>query len=124
MVSSVRGRIVGAKYGRRGRQDDPEYGIKRLLLRNLEALRDEQREKLWNTLVDDPQLTDLHTAWIAKEHLPDLLALRITRAHTTPATSAVRDCWTSLLVDDLLTPGVESVGEGGQFWDVVVVGAP
>jgi hypothetical protein len=27
-------------------------------------------------------------------------------------------------VDDLLTSGVEGVGEGDQFWDVVVVGAP
>jgi transposase len=98
MVTSVRWRIVRAKYGRRGRKDDPEYGIKRLLLRNLEDLRDEQREKLWNTLADDPQLTDLQLAWIAKEHLRDLLALRITRAHTTPAASAVRDRWTSLLL--------------------------
>jgi transposase len=97
MVTSVRWRIVRAKYGRRGRRDDPEYGIKRLLMRNLEDLRDEQFAKLWNTMADDPQLSDLHLAWIAKEHLRDLLSLRITRAHTTPAASVVRDRWTALL---------------------------
>lgn len=97
MVTSVRWRIVREKYGRRSRKNDPEYGIKRLLMRNLEDLRDEQLAKLWNTLADDPALTDLHLAWIAKEHLRDLLALRITRAHTTPAPSVVRDRWTALL---------------------------
>jgi hypothetical protein len=35
MVTAVRWRIVREKYGRRGRKDDPEYGIKRLLGRNL-----------------------------------------------------------------------------------------
>ncbi len=97
MVTSVRWRIVRAKYGRRGRKDDPEYGIKRLLGRNLETLRADQTEKLWNTMADDPALADLHVAWIAKEMLRDLLALRITRSHTTPAASAVRDRWASLL---------------------------
>jgi hypothetical protein len=97
MVNTVRRRIVRAKYGRRGRKDDPEYGIKRLLLRNLEDLRDEQVAKLWHTMADDPALTDLHLVWIAKENLRDLLALRITRAHTTPAPSVVRDRWSRLL---------------------------
>ena len=33
-------------YGRRVRKTDPEYGIKRLLLRNIEDLTDEQFDKL------------------------------------------------------------------------------
>jgi hypothetical protein len=74
----------------RGRKGDPEYGIKRLLLRNREDLTHEQFAKLWNTMADDPALTDLHVAWITKEHLRDLL-------HTTPAPSAVRDRWADLL---------------------------
>jgi transposase len=73
MVTAVRWRIVRAKYGRRGRKNDSEYGIKRLLLRNLEDLSPPQLEKLWNTLADDPALIDLHLAWIAKEMLRDLL---------------------------------------------------
>jgi len=97
MVNTVRQRIVRTKYGRRGRTGDPEYGIKRLLGRNLEDLRHDQLAKLWNTMADDPALADLHLVWIAKEKLRDLLALRITRAHTTPAASVIRDRWTALL---------------------------
>jgi transposase len=97
MLTSVRWRIVRAKYGRRGRKGDPEYGIKRLLMRNREDLTDQQFAKLWNTMADDTALTDLHVAWITKEHLRDLLALRITRSHTTPTPSTVRHRWASLL---------------------------
>src|SRR6266567_4739518 len=91
MTGDVRRRAAREKYGRRGRSGDPEYGIKRLLGRNLEDLRHDQLAKLWNTMADDPALADLHLVWIAKEKLRDLLALRITRAHTTPAASVIRD---------------------------------
>ena len=37
-VGDVRRRVVRARYGRRGRSGDPEYGIKGLLVRNLEHL--------------------------------------------------------------------------------------
>lgn len=97
MVSTVRWRVVRQRYGRRTRKGDPEYGIKRLLMRNLEDLTPKQLGKLWNTMVDEPGLHDLHIAWIVKETLRDLLALRITHAHTTPCPSQVRDRWTTLL---------------------------
>src|SRR6266536_850009 len=61
---------LGIDEGRRGRTGDPEYGIKRLLGRNLEDLRHDQLAKLWNTMADDPALADLHLVWIAKEKLP------------------------------------------------------
>jgi transposase len=38
MTGDVRHRVVRGKYGRRGRPGDPEYGIKGLLVRNLEHL--------------------------------------------------------------------------------------
>ena len=38
MTGDVRRRVVRGKYGRRGRSGDPEYGIKGLLVRNLEHL--------------------------------------------------------------------------------------
>ena len=38
MTGDVRRRVVRGKYGRRGRSGDPEYGIKNLLVRNLEHL--------------------------------------------------------------------------------------
>jgi transposase len=97
MVSTVRWRVVRERYGRRGRKGDPEYGIKRLLMRNLDDLSPKQTAKLWNTMLDEPGLADLHVAWIVKETLRDLLALRITHAHTTPCPSQVRDRWTTLL---------------------------
>ncbi len=62
----------------------------------LEDLRDDQLTKLWDTLASDPQLTDLHLTWIAKQQLRDLLALRVTRAHSSPAPSVVRQRWTTL----------------------------
>jgi transposase len=37
-TGDVRRRVVRARYGRRGRSGDPEYGIKSLLVRNLEHL--------------------------------------------------------------------------------------
>ena len=39
MTGDVRRRAVREKYGRRGRSGDPEYGLKGLLVRNLEHLR-------------------------------------------------------------------------------------
>ena len=55
MVGDVRRRAIREKYGRRGRSQDPEYGIKNLLVRNLEHLRPEQFEKIINTLDKDPE---------------------------------------------------------------------
>ena len=41
MVASVRRRVTSALRGRQVRKDDPEYGIRRRLLRNREDLTDE-----------------------------------------------------------------------------------
>jgi transposase len=126
MLTSVRWRIVRGKYGRRGRKGDPEYGIKRLLMRNREDLSDEQFAKLWNTMVDDPALADLHVAWIAKEHLRDLLALRITRSHTTPAPSAVREKWMSLLswcADASHVPEIAAFARTLDAWSAEIINA-
>jgi transposase len=97
MVTSVRWRVAREHYGRRGGEGDPEYGIKRPLMRNLEDLGLDQLGKLWNTLIDHPHLTDLHVAWIAKEQLRDLLALRITRSGTKPSETDVQRRWSDLM---------------------------
>jgi transposase len=126
MVTSVRWRIVREKYGRRGRKDDPEYGIKRLLLCNLEDLRDEQLAKLWNTMADDPALADLHVAWIAKEKLRDLLALRITRSHTSPCPSAARNRWAALLswcADNIHIPEIVTFAHTLDAWRQEIISA-
>jgi len=49
MVGDVRRRAIREKYGRRGRSGDPEYGVKNLLVRNLEHLHPDQFAKIINT---------------------------------------------------------------------------
>ncbi|OLT02907.1 hypothetical protein BJF90_28585 [Pseudonocardia sp. CNS-004] len=62
--------------GRRVRKDDPEYGIRRRLLRNREELTVEKLTDTWNRLIDLGKPGEqILTAWIAKETLRDLLAL-------------------------------------------------
>ena len=46
-VGDVRRRVVRARYGRRGRSGDPEYGIKGLLVRNLEHLSRTSSPRSW-----------------------------------------------------------------------------
>jgi len=90
MVGDVRRRAIREKYGRRGRSQDPEYGIKNLLVRNLEHLRPEQFEKIINTLDKDPEDQQILLAWIAKEKLRDLIRLRPTITGTTPTPEQIR----------------------------------
>ncbi len=49
----MRRRVVRARYGRRGRSGDPQYGIKGLLVRNLEHLSVAQFGKITGTLDRD-----------------------------------------------------------------------
>ena len=50
MTGDVRRRAVREKYGRRGRSGDAEYGVKGLLVRNLEHLSPAQFAKVMDTL--------------------------------------------------------------------------
>jgi hypothetical protein len=50
MTGDVRRRVVRARYGRRGRSGDPEYGVKGLLVRNLEHLAPAQFAKVMDTV--------------------------------------------------------------------------
>jgi transposase len=52
-VGDVRRRVVRARYGRRGRSGGPEYGIKGLLVRNLERLSAAQFGKILDALTSD-----------------------------------------------------------------------
>jgi transposase len=53
MTGDVRRGAVREKYGRRGRSGDAEYGVKGLLVRNLEHLRPEQFAKVMDILGAD-----------------------------------------------------------------------
>jgi transposase len=90
-VGDVRRRVVRARYGRRGRSGDPEYGIKNLLVRNLEHLSPAQFAKIIDTLDRDGYGQEIAAAWIAKEKLRDALNLRTRVTGSVPCERQVRD---------------------------------
>jgi transposase len=89
-TGDVRRRVVRARYGRRGRAGDPEYGIKGLLVRNLEHLSPAQFAKIMDTLGRDRYGQEIAAAWIAKEKLRDALNLRARITGSTPCERDVR----------------------------------
>ena len=90
-TGDVRRRAIRELYGRRGRAGDPEYGIKRLLTRNLESLSPEQFENIIETLDATAPGQQLAIAWIAKEKLRSALKLRARVTGSTPCERQVRD---------------------------------
>ena len=91
MTGDVRRRVVRGKYGRRGRSGDPEYGIKNLLVRNLEHLSPAQFAKVTGTLQADPGGQEIAAAWIGKEKLRHALNLRARVTGSVPCERNVRD---------------------------------
>ena len=87
MTGDVRRRVVREKYGRRGRSGDAEYGVKGLLVRDLEHLSPAQFAKVMDTLGRDRHGQEILAAWIAKEKLRDVLNLRARVTGSTPHAS-------------------------------------
>ena len=85
-AGDVRRRAVRDKYGRRGKAGDLEYGVKSLLVRNLENLSAAQFAKVIETLDADEAGQQIALAWIAKEKLRAALNLRA-RATGSPRAS-------------------------------------
>jgi len=83
--------VVRARYGRRGRSGDSEYGIKNLLVRNLEHLSPAQFAMIIDTLDRDRYGQEIAAAWIANEKLRDALNLRARVTGSTPGERGVRD---------------------------------
>ncbi len=90
VTGDVRRRAVREKHGRRGRSGDPEYGLKGLLVRNLEHLSPAQFAKVIDTLVADRHGQEILAAWIAKEKLRDVLNLRAALTRSAPCERDVR----------------------------------
>jgi transposase len=90
MTGDVRRRVVRGKYGRRGRSGDPEYGVKGLLVRNLEHLSAGQFAKVTATLQADPGGQEIAAAWIGKEKLRHALNLRARVTGSVPCERDVR----------------------------------
>ncbi len=91
VTGDARRRVVRRKYGRRGRSGDPEYGLKGLLVRNLEYLSPAQFAKIMDTLGGDRDGQEILAAWIAKEKLRDVIRLRARVTGSVPCERAVRD---------------------------------
>ena len=91
MTGDARRRVVRARYGRRGRSGDAEYGIKGLLVRNLEHLQAVQFAKVMDTPGRDRHGQEILAAWIAKEKLRDVLNLRARVTGSVPCERNVRD---------------------------------
>ena len=68
MTGDVRRRVVRGEYGRRGRSGDPEYGIKNLLVRNLEHLSPAQFAKITGSAGSDPAGQEIAASWIGKKN--------------------------------------------------------
>ena len=90
VTGDVRRRAVREKYGRRGRSGDAEYGVKGLLVRNLEHLSPGQFAKVMDTLGGDRHGQQILAAWIGKEKLRDALNLRARVTRSTPGERDVR----------------------------------
>jgi hypothetical protein len=90
MTGDVRRRAAREKYGRRGRSGDAEYGVKGLLVRNLEHLRPAQFAKIMDTLSGDTAGQEVLAAWIGKEKLRDVLSLRARFTGSVPCERDVR----------------------------------
>jgi transposase len=90
MTGDVRRRVVRGKYGRRGRSGDPEYGIKNLLVRNLEHLSPGQFAKVTGALQADAAGQEIAAACIGKEKLRHALNLRARVTGSVPCERDVR----------------------------------
>ncbi|HEY4153062.1 MAG TPA: ISL3 family transposase [Pseudolysinimonas sp.] len=90
-LGDVRRRATREKYGRRGKKDDPEHGLKGLLGRNLENLSPEKFSKVIETLDADGHGQQVLLAWIAKEKLRAALNLRARITGSQPCERQVRD---------------------------------
>jgi transposase len=90
MTGDVRRRVVRGKYRRRGRSGDPEYGIKNLLVRNLEHLSPAQFAKVSGALQADAAGQEIAAAWIGKEKLRHALNLRARVTGSVPCERNVR----------------------------------
>jgi transposase len=90
-VDDVRRRATREKHGRRGREGDPEYGVKGLLKRNMESLSPARFAKVIETLDADGHGQEVLLAWIAKEKLRAALNLRARYRRSQPSERQVRD---------------------------------
>ena len=118
------------RLGYRTEHPHEELGLPRplhyMLRYNIENLSQDHLATIIGVLDGDGDGQQIAAAWIAKEHLRDLLALRATRTHVTPAPSAVRDKLASFYLwcaDHHDIPEVKSLAETISKWQQPVIDA-
>jgi transposase len=80
-MTAVRQRVTRDLLGRRGRQIDPAWANRRLLLRGRERLSQAALARMWNGCVDHDPSGQILSAWIAKEELRALCATAARGGH-------------------------------------------
>ncbi|MFI7705411.1 ISL3 family transposase [Nonomuraea sp. NPDC049480] len=70
VINLVRRRAIHTRYGRRGRAGDPEYGMRRTLLRNWEDVPEMRVNAMWEVfLAAGGAGEQVLACWVAKEQL-------------------------------------------------------
>ena len=107
-----------------------ELGLPRplhyMLRYNIENLDPGHLATIIGVLDADADGQQIAAVWIAKEHLRDLLALRATRTHVTPAPSTVRDKLASFYIwcaDNDGTPEIKTLAKTIGKWQQPVIDA-
>jgi len=129
----IANRKIGDAFRRLGyRTEHPheELGLPRplhyMLRYNIENLSRDHLAVIIGVLDGDADGQQIAAASIAKEHLRDLLTLRATRTHVTPAPSAARDKLASFYLwcaDHHDIPEVKSLAETISKWQQPVIDA-
>ena len=94
MIDDVRRRTTQALRGRRGRACDPEWTSRRRLLRGVERLTDQQRQKMFHKLDTFDPDGDLVAAWITKELLRKVMACKYRGALRYQIAAALEEFYT------------------------------
>ena len=118
------------RLGYRTEHAHEELGLPRplhyMLRYNIENLDPDHLATIIGVLDADADGQQIAAVWIAKEHLRDLLALRFTRTHVTPAPSAVRDKLASFYIwcaDNDSVPEIKTLAQTISKWQQPVIDA-
>ena len=97
-----------------------------MLRYNIDNLAPAHLETIIGVLDGDVDGQQIAAVWIAKEHLRNLLTLRATRTHVTPAPSAVRDKLASFYLwcaDHHDIPEIKTLAATIEKWQQPVIDA-
>jgi transposase len=118
------------RLGYRTEHPHEELGLPRplhyMLRYNIETLTEGQLATIIGVLDGDADGQQIAAAWIAKEQLRALLALRATKTHVTPAPSAVRDKLASFYLwcaDHHDIPEIKTLASTIEKWQQPVIDA-